>query len=88
MTHVYRISKGPNVGDILDSIESLEAFARDHGPGRYHVDEHSLNPFPGRKVSARAWGTIIHQPNGRIALKPYFYGDHYAVVIPDISKLR
>jgi hypothetical protein len=34
MNHIYRVSKGPEVGDILDSIESLEAFARDHGPGR------------------------------------------------------
>ena len=39
----------PDVGDILDSIESLEAFARDHGPGRYDVDEHSLDPFPGQR---------------------------------------
>jgi hypothetical protein len=49
MTDVYRISKGPDVGNILDSIESLEAFARDHGPGRYDVDQHSLDPFPGIK---------------------------------------
>ena len=87
MTHVFRISKGPVVGDILASVESCEAFARDHGPGRYHVDEHSLNPFPGRKVSARSWGTVIHQSNGRIALKPYFYGDHYAVKLPIISNV-
>jgi hypothetical protein len=32
MTYVYCISKGPDVGDVLDSIESLEAFARSHGP--------------------------------------------------------
>jgi hypothetical protein len=88
MTHIYRISKGPDIGDILDSIESLEAFARNHRPGRYDVDEHSLDPFPGTKVSARAWGAVIHQPNGRIEVKPYFFGDHYAVVFPDISKLR
>jgi hypothetical protein len=88
MTRCFRISKGPNVGDVLDSIELLEAFARAHGPGRYDVDEHSLDPFPATKVSARAWGTVIHQPNGRIAVKPYFFGDHYAVVIPDISNLR
>lgn len=46
MTNVYRISKGPDVGDVLDSIEFVEAFASDHGPGRYDVDEHSLEPFP------------------------------------------
>jgi hypothetical protein len=50
MTHVYRISKGLDVGDSIESIESLKAFTRCHGPGRYHVDEHSLDPFPGTKV--------------------------------------
>jgi hypothetical protein len=39
MPHVYSISKGPDVGDMLDSIELLWAFARDHGPGRYDVDD-------------------------------------------------
>jgi hypothetical protein len=39
---LYCVSEGPDVGDILDSMESLEAFARDHGPGGYDVDEHSL----------------------------------------------
>jgi hypothetical protein len=34
MTHVYRISKGPDDGEVLDSIEFLEVFARSHGPGR------------------------------------------------------
>jgi hypothetical protein len=88
MTHLYSISKGADVGEVLDSVESLEAYARDHGPGRYDVYEHSLEPFPATKGSARAWGKVIHQPDGRVALKPYFYGDHYAVEIPDISKLR
>ena len=88
MTHIYRISKGPGIGDILDSIESLETLAPDHGPGRYHVDEHSLDPFPGTRVSARAWGTVIHQPDGRIAVKPYFFGDHYAIVLPATSNLQ
>ena len=23
-------------------------------------DQHSLDPFPGLKVSARAWGNVIH----------------------------
>jgi hypothetical protein len=81
MARRLRIARGPDVGDILDSIESLEAFARNHGPGRYDVDEHSLDPFPGSKVSARAWGTVIHQPDGRIAVKPYFFGDNFAAHI-------
>jgi hypothetical protein len=70
MTHVYRISIGPNVGHILDSIESLESFARDHGPGRYHVDDHSLDPFPETKVSARSWGKVIHHKDGQVVLDP------------------
>jgi hypothetical protein len=70
MTHVYRISKGPDVGDILDSIESLELFARDHGPGRYHVNDHSLDAFPGTKVSARSWGKVIHHKVRHVVLDP------------------
>ena len=69
-THFYRISKGLDVGDIVDSIESLQAFARDHGPGRYVVDEHSLEPFPGTKSSARGWGSLIHYQDGYVALDP------------------
>jgi hypothetical protein len=61
MTHVFRISKGPDVGDLLDSVESLEAFPRDHGSGRSDVDEHSLDPFPGTKVSASERGKAIHR---------------------------
>jgi hypothetical protein len=50
--------------------------------------EQSLTPATGTKVSARVWGTVIHQPDGRVASKPYFYGDHYAVNLPNISKVR
>jgi len=60
MTHVYRITKSPDFGDLVHTVEALEAFARDHGPGRYDVDEHSLHPFPGTKATARAWGKVIH----------------------------
>jgi len=70
MTRVYRISKGPAVRDILDSVETLAAFAREHGPGRYDVDEHSLDPFPGTKVSAGAWGKVILQADGPAVLDP------------------
>jgi len=53
MTLCFRISKEPDVGDVLDSIEALEAFAEDHGSGRYDVDQHSLVLFSGSNVSAR-----------------------------------
>jgi hypothetical protein len=48
MIHVYRITNGPEVGDLVDSIEALEAFAREHGPWRYNVDEHSLAVATGQ----------------------------------------
>ncbi|MGO9468101.1 MAG: hypothetical protein ACLQVF_28545 [Isosphaeraceae bacterium] len=54
MPHIYRITKSPAVGDVVDSVDALEAFAREHAPGRFDVDEHSLDPFPGTKVTARA----------------------------------
>jgi len=28
-------------------------------------------------------GVIVHQPDGRIAVKPFFFGDHYALVLPE-----
>ena len=71
MTHVYRISNGSDVGELVDSVEGLERFERAHGPGRYDVDEHSLDPFPGSNTTARGWGKVIHQPDGRVALKPF-----------------
>jgi hypothetical protein len=74
----------PDVGAIVDSEERLELFARQHGQGRYQVDEHRSDPFPKSNCSARAWGTVIHQPDGRIALKPFFYGDHVACIVPTL----
>jgi hypothetical protein len=89
MPHIYRNTKGPYVGDLVDSTEALDAFTREHGPGRYQVDEHSLDAFEGSNAKARAWGTVIHQPDGRIALKPFFFGDHYGVQdLPDSRRSR
>ena len=70
MTHDHRISKGPDVGDFPVSLEALQAFARHHGPGRYDVDEHSLEPFPGTKGSPRAWSKLIYHQYGRVVLDP------------------
>jgi hypothetical protein len=67
----FRISKGSDVGDILDSVEALPAFARDHGPGRYDVDEHSLDRFPGSNHVDRAWGHLIYRQDGRIDMEPH-----------------
>ncbi len=71
MIHIYRITKSPEVGEVVDSIEAAETFARDLSPGRYSVDEHSLDPFPGTKVSARAWGKVIHHKNGDVVVDPF-----------------
>jgi hypothetical protein len=67
------------VGDYVDSVESLKTFARDHGPGRYVVDEHALEPFERSNAKARGWGTVIHQRDGRIAVKPFFFGVHVPI---------
>jgi hypothetical protein len=89
MTHIYRITRSSDVGALVDSVEALEAFARELGPGCYTVDEHSLDSFEGSNAKARGWGTIIHQPDGRIALKPFFFGYHYAVQdLPDSRRSR
>jgi hypothetical protein len=76
MTHIYRISKGPEFGNILDSIDSLEAFARDHGPGRYDVDEHSAEPFSDSHHVARAWGHVIHRQDGVVVTEPHPWLTH------------
>ena len=70
MPHVYRITKSPEVGDIVDSIDALKSFAKEHGQGRYDVDEHSTDPFPGTNVTARAWGKAIHYEDGYVAMDP------------------
>jgi hypothetical protein len=54
MPHIYRITKSPDLGDIVHSVDDLKAFAPEHGPRRYNVDEHSLDPFPGTNITARA----------------------------------
>jgi hypothetical protein len=70
MTDVYLITKSPEVGDIVNSTEALQLFARAHGPGRYDVDEHTRDPFPGTKVTARAWGKVIHHQDGQVVMDP------------------
>jgi hypothetical protein len=68
MPHIYRITKTPEVGDFIDSLDAVMSIAREHGPGRYDVDEHSLDPFVGTNVTARAWGNVIHQKDGQVVV--------------------
>ena len=70
MPHVYRISKGQYVGEIVHSVEVLASFTIEHGPGRYDVDEHSFDPFPGSNVTAQAWGKVIHHKGGQVVMDP------------------
>jgi hypothetical protein len=70
MPHIYRITKSPEVGDIVDSVNAFKSFARDNSPGLYTVDEHSLDPFRGTNVTARAWGKVIHYEDGNVAMDP------------------
>jgi hypothetical protein len=79
MPHVYRVSKDSGVGVLVDSIPAAEALVREYGPGRYQIDEHASEPFEASTAKARGWGTIIHQPDGRLAVKRFFFGDHVPV---------
>jgi hypothetical protein len=58
MTHVYLVSRGPDVGELVDSIEAVKSFARKNGAGRYQVDQISSDPLPSRHASRR-WGVVI-----------------------------
>jgi hypothetical protein len=70
MPHIFRVTESPEIGDIVDSVDALMSFVREHGPGRYEVDEHSLDQFPRTKVTARAWGKVIHYEDGYVAMDP------------------
>jgi len=64
------MGKNQKIGDLVDAEQAAEPFARELGPDRYDVDEHSLGPFPGTKVSARARGRFIHYQDGYVVLDP------------------
>jgi len=68
MLHDYRISKGPDVGDFVHTVEALAAFARDHGPGLYEVKEHFRDPLTDSDVIVRAWGSVTHYDDGKVAI--------------------
>jgi hypothetical protein len=70
MPHIYRITKSLEVGELIDSVDALKSFARQHGPGGYDVDEHSLDPSPETKVTPRAWGKVIRHEDGHVAMDP------------------
>ena len=67
MPSVYRISKGSGAGGLVDSVEAIEDFARQHGPGKYHVDEVGSDPLASGHTS-RKWGTVIVTPDGTVVI--------------------
>jgi hypothetical protein len=69
MTHVYRISKGSDIGALVDSIEAADAFARESGPGRYHIDQITADPLPSGHTSRR-WGIGIKRDDGSVVIEP------------------
>jgi hypothetical protein len=71
LRRAVRISKGPDVGDLVDSVESVEAFAREHGLSRYDVDENSLDPFLGSQDAASACDHAIHCQDGSVVMEPH-----------------
>jgi hypothetical protein len=78
---MFRISRhGQEPVVDVDTLEQIEPVIRAAEPGRYLIDEirPSYDRFPSGHCS-RAWGTVIHQPDGRIALKPSFWGDHVPI---------
>jgi hypothetical protein len=74
MPPIYRITMSPEIGDVVDSLEAAASFAKEHGPGCYDVDEHSLDPFPGTNVTALAWGKVIHDKDGQVVTDAIAYG--------------
>jgi hypothetical protein len=70
---MFRISQDGREPVVdVDSEEEIETAIRSWKTGRYHVDEirASDDPFPSDH-SSRAWGTVTHQPDGRVALEPF-----------------
>jgi hypothetical protein len=78
---MFRISRnGQKTVVDVDAEEQIEPVVRAAKPGLCHVDEIRPNHdvFTSGQNS-RAWGTVIHQPDGRIALEPFFWGDHLPI---------
>jgi len=69
MTRVYRISKGTDVGDTIDSIDAIAGFTRAHGPSRYRVDEISRDLLLLGHTSRR-WGVVINHADGTVVVEP------------------
>jgi hypothetical protein len=64
----YHISNEAGGGGIVQTVEAIGAFARDHGPGCYAVDVHFPDLFDDSVDSSKAWGKVIHHLDGKVAI--------------------
>jgi hypothetical protein len=74
---MFRISN--NVDEVIVYVNSLAQIGPTilaGEPGRYLIDEVQENAerYPADQ-SRRPWGTAVHHPDGRVALRPFFYFD-------------
>jgi hypothetical protein len=64
----YHISNEAHVGGIVQTIDAIGAFARDHGPGCYVVNQHFPDPLHDSVELSKAWGKAIHHPDGKVVI--------------------
>jgi hypothetical protein len=87
---MFRISDSADcwVADVY-TVEQIGATVQSVMRGHYLVEEIGAddNPVPSSHRS-RAWGTAIHQPDGRVALRPFFYCDYVASPLDRIRAPR
>jgi hypothetical protein len=68
-SHSFHISNDAHIDGVVQTIEAIGAFARDHGPGRYVVNEHYPDPLQDSFNSSKVWGEVIHHLDGKIAIR-------------------
>ena len=71
----YHISSEAAPGGIVETVEAIGTFARDHCPGLYAIDVHFADLVRGSD-SSRAWGKVIHHLDGKVVIHihPIFDG--------------
>jgi hypothetical protein len=71
---MFRIRNSADSQSVdVDSVEQIGPTVQSGRPGRYVVDEIRDNDdsLRARRITT-AWGTAIHHPDGRVALRPFF----------------
>jgi hypothetical protein len=87
---IFQISDSADcwVADV-DTLAQIAPAVRSVTPGHYLVEEIRAddNPFPSGHHS-RAWGTAIHHPDGRVALRQFHYRADVALPLDRIRVPR